>query len=293
MWVENLYKLLIAVGFPKTGVDQQLLFLSFIPMIPIMFYLCEKFVISKIKLLFVTLFSIYTSYVFARVFALFFDGNQVDFQFWLKSSLWSQIKTILFPFRGGNVFYGAMIGVFVGMLPGYFVFNRNLEKFFKTMDIAVICFAFTNIFARFGSFVVGGAYGVPVKSLGMIFPPESAAARQLVQRGLLEAGSFTPPLFPVQPIAIMFKVILFLILLIVAMEKKVKVPLEYVALFCLIYGPYRFIIDFVRWDRAGYYFGLTISQWLSALCFIISLLYYFFIYPEWKKKIEIETLSKV
>lgn len=284
MWIDSLFG-----SYINYGINQRLLVFSFVLMIPLAIYLAYRFNLSRLKFIVLTLISLYSSYFFARVFSLFLDGYS-GLKLIMSNDLYFALHLLFHPFGGGIVFYGAMIGALIGMFPGYFLFNKKSDLFFKCFDITIICFAFTAIFSRIGDFGFGDAFGIPFDKFGLVFPPESGAAQQMVERGVLEPGFFTPPLFPTQIIAAAAKIIIFFTLLLRVMLRNLKVPLEFVSLFFVIYGPYRFLIDFVRFDRTAYFLGLTTAQSLSILFFIAGVLYYRYIYPKWKQN-ELKKIS--
>ncbi len=262
----------------------ELLVVSFVLMIPLELYLAGRFNLPKIKLFFFSLIAVYFSYLFARIFHTFFDAKHIIEL--IRTFGWKgQLRYFLFPYAGGIMFYGSLIGSLVGIAPIYPVLRKNKAAYLRCFDITIICFAFTAIFSRLADFAYSDSFGFPFDSqFSLIFPSGSAAARQLVKRGLLEAGMPTPPLFPTQPIMILAKIIIFFVLLLKCFKDKKKVPLNYVALYFLMYGPYRVCIDFCRFDRAAYFLGLTVSQWLSIVFTILAILYYKFMYKNLEQK---------
>lgn len=280
MWFESLFHGFLA----SYTITSQLLFMSFVLMIPLELYIADRFNVSKIKFFFFSLLSLYFSYFFARIFHTFFDARHI-IEIVGKFHWKAQVRYFLFPYAGGIMFYGALIGSLVGISFIYPCLKKDKTAYLRCFDITIICFAFTAIFSRLADFAFSDSFGFPFESsFSLVFPSGSAAAKQLVKRGLLEAGMPTPPLFPTQPIMILAKIIIFFTLLLKSFKDKKKVPLNYVALYFLMYGPYRIAIDFFRFDRAAYFLGLTTSQWLSIFFFILSLLYYKFLYKKLEKK---------
>lgn len=280
MWFESIF-----CGFLASyGITQQLLFMSFVLMIPLELYLSGRFNVSKIKFFCFSLTSLYFSYVFGRIFHTFMDATHI-FDAIGKLDLISQLRFFLFPYAGGIMFYGSLLGSMVGISLIYPFLRKDKAAFLRCFDITIICFAFTAIFSRLADFSYSDSFGFPFDSpFSLVYPAGSAAAKQLVSRGLLAKGMPTPPLFPTQPIMILAKIIIFFILLLKCFKDSKKVPLDYVALFFLIYGPYRFCIDFFRFDRAAYFLGLTTSQWFSIFFFAASILYYTCFYKKMKRK---------
>lgn len=263
----------------------QILLFSFILMFPLGLFLAEKFFISKIKVVISLIVALYFSYVFARIFHAFLDNTNTYRDLIVNSNWFGILRFFFHPYAGGIMFYGSMVGTLLGGALLYPMFRRNKAEYLRSLDLLIICFAFTAMFSRLADFATGDSYGFPFDSVfSLVYTPESSAARQLVQRGLLEAGMFTPPLFPTQPIMVAAKIIIFFVLLLKSFRDQKKVPLSYIALYFVIYCPYRFCIDFLRWDRAAYFLGLTTSQWLSIIFAAWAVYYYKVLYPKFKAK---------
>ena len=280
MWIESLFNGFLA-SYTTTA---QFLFMSFVLMIPLELYLAGRFKVPKIKIFFFSLLALYFSYLFARIFHAYFDASQIIKT--VKTFDWKgKVRYFFFPYAGGIMFYGSLIGSLVGISLIYPLLRKDRAAYLRSFDITIICFAFTAIFSRLADFAFSDSFGFPFDSqFSLVFPSGSAAAKQLVKRGIIEAGMPTPPLFPTQPIMILAKIIIFFILLLKSFKDKKKVPLNYVALYFLMYGPYRICIDFFRFDRAAYLFGFTVSQWLSIVFTILAILYYKFMYKNLEQK---------
>ena len=280
MWIESLFNGFLA-SYTTTA---QFLFMSFVLMIPLELYLAGRFKVPKIKFFLFSLIAVYLSYLFARIFHAYFDASRI-METIRTFDLEGKLRYFFFPYAGGIMFYGSLIGSLAGIALIYPCLRKDKAAYLRCFDITIICFAFTAIFSRLADFAFSDSFGFPFESpFSLVFPPGSAAAKQLVKRGIIEAGMPTPPLFPTQPIMILAKIIIFFILLLKSFKDKKKVPLNYVALYFLMYGPYRICIDFFRFDRAAYLFGFTISQWLSIFFFVLAILYYKFLYKRLEKK---------
>lgn len=259
-------------------------------MIPLELYLAHIFKVSKIKFFFASFIAVYFSYLIGRIFHVYLDAYKLvtttsDVKVWLRY--------FLIPSSSTTMFYGSLIGCQLGIALIYPLLKKDKAAYLRCFDITIICFAFTAIFSRFDDFRFTDAWGFPFDSpFSLVFPSGSVAARHLAKRGVIEMGMPTPPLFPTQPIMIMAKIIIFFVLLLKCFQDKKKVPLNYVALYLLMYGPYRVCIDFCRFDRAAYFGGLTISQWLSVLFFVVALLYYKFLYKKLEQKYCLNEIAK-
>ncbi len=288
MWIESLFNGFLA----SYTITAQLLFMSFVLMIPLELYLADGFNVSKIKFFFFSLIALYFSYLFARIFHAYFDSSQIMKT--VRTFNWKeQLRYFLFPYAGGIMFYGSLIGSMVGISIIYPVLKKDKAAYLRCFDITIICFAFTAIFSRLADFSFSDSFGFPFdSSFSLVFPSGSAAAKQLAKRGVIEMGMPTPPLFPTQPIMIMAKIIIFFVLLLKCFQDKKKVPLNYVALYFLMYGPYRICIDFFRFDGAAYFLGLTTSQWLSIVFTVLAILYYKFLYKKLEQKYCLNEIAK-
>ena len=272
-------------NFIVKDLTAQILLFSFILMIPLVLYLAVRFKVPTLKLFLFSLVSLYFSYLFARIFHVFFDNSNVYGDFIVHAKWFMILRLFFYPYAGGIMFYGSLIGSLVGVSLIYPLLRNDKAAYLRCFDITIICFALTAIFSRLADFASGDSYGFPFDSaFSLVYSSESSAARQLAKRGLLEAGMPTPPLFPTQPIMVTAKIIIFFVLLLKSFCDKKKVPLSYVALYFAIYCPYRFCIDFLRYDRAAYFLGLTTSQWLSIIFAAWAVYYYKVLYPKFKAK---------
>lgn len=277
MWLCRFLENSFSINF---GVTNELMLSALIVMIPLELYLAKRFSVSPVKFFFASLPSIYFSYVLSHVFHIFMDATPTYIKFLTRPDY--SLVSAFFNFYGtATMFYGSLIGCLAGMALCYPLFWKQNKAYLRCFDVTIISFAFSSIFSRIADIYTGESYGVVFDSpFSMVYWPGSKAARDFVTRGLLEDGMATPPLFPTQPIMVIAKVIILLVLLIKCFTDKKKVPLNYVALYFAMYGPYRFCIDFLRFDRASYFLGLTTSQWISVILTLLAVLYYVFLYKK-------------
>ncbi len=264
--------------------EAPLLLFSFILMLTIIYHLSPRFEIPRWKFFIIALFPLYFSFVFGHLFSLFFDGKIARTMRYLREfSTLDKLRLIFDPFSGGVMMYGAFFGILFGvLLGGYLFFRKDVTKIASVVDITVVSFSFTMIFKRIQCFVDGCCYGVVSPSFGVVFPPDSSAARQLVRRGLLAAHHATPPLIPTQLISAVANFFIFMFVFSMASRNgRKKPPLFYTFSYVLLYSLFRFSIDFVRWDITGYFFILTTSQIISIVGIIASLTYF----SRYRKKI--------
>ncbi|MCD6539743.1 MAG: prolipoprotein diacylglyceryl transferase [Candidatus Omnitrophica bacterium] len=148
---------------------------------------------------------------------------------------------------GGFVFYSGLLGGLLFLL--FFVRKKSLSLL-KTLDLLSPSLALAHSLGRIGCFFYGCCYGKPTSSfLGIKFPPDSPA------------GQLGQPLIPTQLISSFFLLIIFIILLILR-DKKLPPGRVFVS-YLLLYGAFRFVIEFYRGECLGYFLSLSIGQWLS------------------------------
>lgn len=170
---------------------------------------------------------------------------------------------------GGITWLGGVLGAIpatIAMLH-YFVpeaKGRALYFFSLMMPGLVLAHAFGRIGCYFG----GCCYGMPTTSwLGIMFPPESHAAKHIIQQHGANVA-----VLPTMLIEAVFEFALFIVMM--ATRRKTK---KYnIEIYAFAYGVFRFIMEFFRGDnRGGTGFFLTPSQlmsvilWIGAVCLIL------------------------
>ncbi len=158
--------------------------------------------------------------------------------------------------RSGFVFYG---GVLAG-IPVLYVFSRKYRiPFLKLADSIALGLPLAHVFGRIGCFAYGCCYGKPTASwMGVEFPPGGPAAELGVR------------VIPTQLISAFFLLLIFFILLGLSRIKKVdgEVSLSYLVL----YGAFRFIIEFFRGDPRGQILFLSTSQCIALILVIAGVI---------------------
>ena len=135
---------------------------------------------------------------------------------------------ILMVWHGCMSFHGGLVGSIVALL----IFaRRNKKPFFEVTDLLVPCAMPGLFFGRLGNFINGELWGRVTDSyFGMVFPDPEA--------GLL-------PRHPSQLYQSLLEgLILFIILWLFSMKKKPRMAVS--ALFLLLYGLFRFVLEFFR-----------------------------------------------
>ncbi|UCC95341.1 MAG: prolipoprotein diacylglyceryl transferase [Candidatus Omnitrophota bacterium] len=165
----------------------------------------------------------------------------VEFELFLNDPL----STI----RSGFVFYG---GILAGFVFSVVLTAIHRISFFRFADSASIGIPLGHALGRIGCYFYGCCYGISIDSpYCILFPPDSPA------------GLLGERVIPTQLISAFFLCVLFLALLCIQWKKKFhgQVFLAYL----ILYGVFRFIIEFFRADPRGEILSLSTSQAISVV----------------------------
>lgn len=169
-----------------------------------------------------------------------------------------------FDLGGGITFIGGLIGGIISFVAGYFIFRKR----FKTRLVDIIsflpcCILIAHAFGRIGCFFAGCCYGKPTDCfLGVQFPGMSQKVH------------------PTQLYEAVFLFALFAICYILVWKKDFKHNLS---LYLIVYGIFRFLIEFLRDDDRGQLFaGISPSQFWSILMVVGGVAVYFLL--NWARK---------
>lgn len=159
---------------------------------------------------------------------------------------------LLLNFADGYVVYGGIIG---GLAGGYLYCRRYQYNFLELLDLIIPSVAMAQAFGRMGCFLAGCCYGMETgHGFGVVFP----------------AGSIAPagvPLVPIQLISSALDGALFAALVLYSRRKKRDG--EVGAMYLILYGLGRFIIEFFRGDLVrGSVGALSTSQFISIFIFV-------------------------
>ena len=165
---------------------------------------------------------------------------------------WGYAKLIF----GGSVFYGGLIG---GMIAALIVIKRRGYPADLMTDIAAPTVAMFHGFGRIGCFLGGCCYGVEVP-WGITFT-----------HSLNESANGVPRM-PVQLFESAYEFLLFFVLWQLLKRDILKGRLF--ALYLVLYGVFRYIIEYFRDDSyRGFIYGLSTSQLISILTVIAGGVY--------------------
>jgi len=153
---------------------------------------------------------------------------------------------LLHTLREGFVFYGALIGGLLGV--AIYALIRKLP-FFSLTDYFIPALVIGHAFGRIGCVFAGCCYGMECDSpISIVFPEGSAA----------------PAGIPLLPTQIMESVFLFLLCAFLVWRLAKKKPFGTVSgWYMVLYGAWRFAIEFFRRDDRGAVGALSTSQFIS------------------------------
>ena len=162
--------------------------------------------------------------------------------------------------KGGFVFYGGLIGGFLGLLIYASIYKIKLNKF---LDIYAAVIPLGHAFGRVGCFFAGCCYGMEHDGFLSFTYTETAGTTPL---GV--------PLLPIQLIEAACLILIFGVLMLVLFKVN-KVGVVY-KVYIVAYAIVRFVLEYFRGDgERGKFLFLSTSQWVSVgliiLCVAIIL----------------------
>ena len=194
--------------------------------------------------------------VFYIALGVILGGRIGSILFYNFSAFTEDPLMLLRIWEGGMSFHGGFIGVVIA----FFLYARNTNRsFFQVADFLAPMFPLGLGAGRVGNFINGELWGrVTDVPWGMVFPGAGDAPRhpnQIYQ--FLGEG-----------------VILFIIVWVYSSKPRPTMAVS--GLFCIVYGIYRFLVEFVREPDAHLGFiafdWLTMGQLLSLPMVLIGLL---------------------
>ena len=155
--------------------------------------------------------------------------------------------SLMLNFSEGFVVYGGVLG---GVLTAMVYCRKKKIDFIPYFDLAMPPVIIAQGFGRIGCFLAGCCYGAGTDAwYGVIFPPSSVSPSGI-------------PLIPTQLISSAGDFIIGFIL--IAVSRKNKTPGRIGAMYMLLYGTGRFIIEYFRNDPRGTVGTLSTSQFISV-----------------------------
>lgn len=160
---------------------------------------------------------------------------------------------LIFDLSDGYVVYG---GLMAGVLAGYLYCKKKKLDFIQYFDLVIPSIPLAQGFGRIGCFLAGCCYGLETHShFGVIFPPASFAPSGI-------------KLVPIQLISSGLDFILFFILIL--FSKKKRAGGQVGALYLILYGIGRFIIEFYRGDLIRGNVGVISTSQFISLFFVAA-----------------------
>jgi phosphatidylglycerol:prolipoprotein diacylglycerol transferase len=173
--------------------------------------------------------------------------------YWLVE--WKQVVAdpafLMRTLREGFVFYGSLLGGLVGV--GIYAARKKLP-FFAFTDYTIPGLVLGQAFGRVGCHFAGCCYGMECETpISVVFPAGGAAPAGI-------------PLLPTQLMEASFLALLTILLVVLLKKKK---PFGTVSgWYMVLYGAWRFAIEFFRSDERGFVGALSTSQFISIFVFL-------------------------
>jgi phosphatidylglycerol:prolipoprotein diacylglycerol transferase len=170
--------------------------------------------------------------------------------------------------KGGNVFYGCILGGLTGSIIYWF---RRPFPFWRMADVAAPAVAIGIAIGRIGCFLNGCCHGAVCDwPWAVRFPAGSHAwVRQLNAR-LISPESLTS--LPVHPTQLFASLAGFILLgLLLAHYPRRRRPGEPMAILMIVYPLTRWPLEMLRGDEPALFAGMTLSQNISVVLFACGL----------------------
>lgn len=167
--------------------------------------------------------------------------------------------TIFYFWQGGLVWYG---GIVFGALPVIYFIKKRKIPVWKFADITAIALEVGLGFGRIGCTMAGCCYGnVCHAPFALVFHSPYAA------------GPKNVPLWPTEPMSSAANFLIAGILYLI--YRRRKFPGEILGFYLILYGIFRFSIEFLR-ATSKIYLGFSNNQWISIIMVAAGLviLYY-------------------
>jgi phosphatidylglycerol---prolipoprotein diacylglyceryl transferase len=170
--------------------------------------------------------------------------------------------------NGGLAYYGGLI---FASATGIWFLRREGFPIGKGVDIVGAVLPIGLFFGRLGCFLGGCCFGLPTDSpLGLAFPPGSPASYEQAEAGLIADKTLASlPVHPTQLYEALGCLGIAAWLLIVTHPRK-HFDGQVMLMFLIDYAVLRFVLEYLRADDRGIFFGLSTSQWIGLVCVLIA-----------------------
>ncbi|MCD5390379.1 prolipoprotein diacylglyceryl transferase [candidate division NPL-UPA2 bacterium] len=158
--------------------------------------------------------------------------------------------------QGGLAFHG---GLFLALASGIWFLRRKRMKVGTTADLVIPYVALGQAVGRIGCFLNGCCYGLPTNlPWAITFPPKSPAHSHFLDASL----------HPTQVYQLLANLFIFVVL--IKLRRRSRYQGQVFLRYLLLYGVFRFLIEFLRGDNPPILFQLTISQVISLAIFLLA-----------------------
>lgn len=163
----------------------------------------------------------------------------------IRHGEWTPVFALIL--RGGFVFFGGLLG---GALSSIVTTHYVRISWLAFADVMLPGVALGQAIGRLGCHFAGCCYGVPCERFGIVFPEGSLAPSGIA-------------LLPTQLLESAALFLLTVVLVILLWRAQVGVP---TVVYLLVYGTFRFILEFFRGDEIrGFWGPFSTSQWIALL----------------------------
>lgn len=213
-----------------------------------------------------------------------FIGGRVGYILFYNFKVFLSDPLVLFRvWEGGMSFHGGLIGTLV--IIGLFAVKTH-KRFFVISDFVAPLIPLGLMFGRLGNFINGELWGrVTTSAIGMLFPTSNFADLAYVKSHpewteLFVNCGYILPRHPSQLYEMVFEGIILFILLNVFIRKS-RPTGSVSGLFLLLYGIFRFVIEFFRQpdEQLGLFFNIiSMGQILCLPMIIFGIIFFYFAY---------------
>lgn len=187
--------------------------------------------------------------------------------FWiLQYASWQDLWRAYRIWESGLVFYGGLIG---GAIAVVVYFRAVKVPLWRGLDVAAPYVALGEAITRIGCFLNGCCWG-DVCSLpwGVTFPKHSLAHQQQMMDGIVPMTSEAPlPVHPTQLYMTVGLVAAFALMKWTLGRFRIGTAMS---LYLVTYGIVRFTVEIFRGDSARSVAGMTVSQTISLVLFLVG-----------------------
>ena len=228
---------------------------------------CKKYGIDPNDLLDYLIFSLPAAVIGLRVYYVAFNFEEYRDNIWDIFAFW----------KGGLAIYGGIIGSAIAV---FIVAKVKKQKVLKILDFLIGYIALGQAVGRWGNFFNQEAFGGPT-TLPWGMTGDKIAA--FVRSQGWAAGTLVHPTFLYESL---WCFVVFAVIMLYRRSKLKKVDGECLALYMILYGAERMLVEGLRTDSL--YIGNTgirVSQLLSAILVIVGITLFIDFKVRWKKAV--------